>query len=87
MAFFPPPRAQRARRRVPISRRAAAVAAIRRRLERAKQEGDLPAEADPGELARYVATVIRGMAVEAAGGASRKQLRKVAEMALRALPA
>jgi hypothetical protein len=33
-----------------------------------------------------VMTVIRGMAVQAAGGASRDQLHRVAEIALRAWP-
>ena len=34
-------------------------------------EGDLPADSDPGDLARYVVTLMHGMAFEAAGGASR----------------
>jgi AcrR family transcriptional regulator len=68
------------------ARRAASEAALQRRFERARQEGDLPADASSTDLARYVATVAQGMAVQAAGGATRKQLRKVAEMALLALP-
>jgi AcrR family transcriptional regulator len=68
------------------ARRLAAEVAMRRRLQRAKREGDLPKNADPAELAHYVMTVIRGMAVQAAGGASRDQLRRVAEIALRAWP-
>jgi AcrR family transcriptional regulator len=67
-------------------RRAAGEAAIRQRFERARAEGDLPADADAADLSRYLATVMRGMAVEAAGGASREELRRVAEMALRAWP-
>ena len=69
-----------------IRRRAAGLATLRRRFARAKAAGDLPADSNPADLARYVATVIHGMAVEAAGGASRKQLRNVAEMALRTWP-
>jgi AcrR family transcriptional regulator len=68
------------------ARRAATEAALRERLERAKQEGDLPAEAEPADLARYLATVLQGMAVQAAGGAGRDDLRRVAETALRAWP-
>jgi AcrR family transcriptional regulator len=68
------------------ARRAAAEVALRRRLQRAKREGDLPKNADPAELAHYVMTVIRGMAVQAAGGASRNQLHRVAQIALRAWP-
>jgi len=56
------------------------------RLKRAKTEGDLPKDADPAALARFVATVTQGMAVQAAGGASHVELRRVAETALRAFP-
>ena len=68
------------------ARRAASEIALRRRLQRAKREGDLPKNADPAELARYVMTVLQGMAVQGADGASRDQLRRVAQMALRAWP-
>ena len=68
------------------ARRAASEAALRRRLQRAKREGDLPKNSDPGELAHYVMTVVRGMAVQSAGGASRHQLCGVAQIALRAWP-
>jgi AcrR family transcriptional regulator len=66
--------------------RVAGEAAMRRRFERAKSEGDLPANVNPADLARYIATVLYGMAVEAAGGASRSKLQRVVEMALRMLP-
>jgi AcrR family transcriptional regulator len=69
------------------SRRAAGMAAIRQRLEHAIAEGDLPAHADASDLARYVTTVIYGMAVQAAGGASRDELQRVVETALQAWPA
>ena len=72
-------------RRELIWRRKAGETAIRRRLKRAKAEGDLPAGSDPATLARYLATVRQGMAVQAASGASRNDLRRVAETALRAL--
>jgi AcrR family transcriptional regulator len=68
------------------ARRAAAEVALRCRLQRAKREGDLPKNADPAELAHYVVTVVRGMAIQAADGASRDQLHRVAQIALRAWP-
>jgi AcrR family transcriptional regulator len=68
------------------ARRASDEAGLRRRLARAKAEGDLPPESNPADLARYVVTVIRGMAVQAAGGASRNELRHVVRLALRAWP-
>ena len=67
-------------------RRGASEVVLRRRLQRAKREGDLPQDADPAELARYVMTVLQGMAVQGADGASPDQLRRVAQMALRAWP-
>ena len=66
--------------------RAAGEAAIRRRLQRAKSDGDLPADVNPADLARYIATVLYGIAVQTAGGASRDELRRVVEMALRSFP-
>jgi len=66
--------------------REAGEAEIRARLTRAKADGDLPPDSSPAALARYVVTVMRGMAVEAAGGASRKELLRVVQMALRAWP-
>jgi AcrR family transcriptional regulator len=75
----------RARKEV-AARRVAADVALSDRFRRAKREGDLAKNADPAELANYVLTVVRGMAVQAAGGASRDQLRRIARIALRAWP-
>jgi len=68
------------------SRRNASMALIRERLKRGRAAGDLPTNAHPGSLARYVTTVIQGMAVQAASGTTRAELRRVAEAALRAWP-
>jgi AcrR family transcriptional regulator len=68
-------------------RRAAGEVLVRERLKRGKREGDLPDDADPAALARFVATVMQGMAVQAAGGASRKELREIVDTAVRAWPA
>lgn len=68
-------------------RRAGTERAIRERLERAAAEGDLTPDADPAALAHYVVIVAIGIAVQAAAGATREDLRKVAELALRAVPA
>ena len=73
-------------RRELASRRAAGEAAIRRRLRRAKAEGDLAPDADPADLARYIATVLQGLSVQAAGGANRAQLLRVIQTAMRAWP-
>ena len=55
---------------------------IRERLEQAKAAGDLPAQSNPADLARYLSVVIYGITVQAAGGATRRDLRTVAELAL-----
>lgn len=68
------------------SRRADGEAALRRRFQRAKQEGDLPSNADPADLARYITTVVHGMAVLGAGSATRPQLLRVMKTALQAWP-
>jgi len=73
-------------RRELVSRRAAGESAVRKRFERAVLDGDLAADSDPADLARYVATIIHGMAVQAASGASRTALRRLAVMALRSWP-
>src|ERR1700758_2518921 len=69
------------------SRRAGGEALIRKRLKRAKREGDLPSNVDAIALARFVATVMYGMAVQAAGGAAPKELRAIVDTALGAWPA
>ncbi len=75
----------------PIRRELAAMRtegqqAFRKRFEKAKADGDLPKDANPADLASYLSTVTQGMAVRAAGGATRKELQRVAEMALKAWP-
>jgi AcrR family transcriptional regulator len=66
--------------------RAQAQALLQRRFRRAKREGDLPKDADPAALGRYVVTVMHGISVQGAGGASKRDLRRVADVALRAWP-
>jgi AcrR family transcriptional regulator len=69
-----------------VANRTAGEHAIRQRLKRARADGDLPADCNPANLARYLSTVVYGMAVLATGGASRKGLLQVAEMALQNWP-
>jgi hypothetical protein len=69
-----------------VSRRSAGEAALRRRFKRAKAEGDLPADSNPADLARYIVTISQGMAVQAASGASREELERVVGTAMRAWP-
>lgn len=61
--------------------------ALRERFERARKEGDLPKSADPAALARYIMTVANGMFMQATAGATEKELREVARLAVLAWPA
>ncbi|WP_193185972.1 TetR/AcrR family transcriptional regulator [Nisaea sediminum] len=60
---------------------------IRKRFEEECRDGRLPPGTDPEVLAQFISTVQHGMSVQASSGASREQLRKVVEMAMRAWPA
>ena len=68
-------------------RRDASVTDLCKRFERAVAEGDLESDANPADLARFVTTVMHGIAVQAASGASRDELERAATIALRAWPA
>lgn len=69
-----------------VRRRAKGEKEVRERFKRAVREGDLPKGTDPAALARFLSAVSAGMSVQAAGGASRRELEQVAESALRAWP-
>jgi len=69
-----------------VRHREAGAKAIQRRLRLAQAQGDLPPDVDPVDLSRYVVTVMRGLCVEAAGGASRRELRKVVRTAMKVWP-
>ncbi len=66
--------------------RGAGEARFVRRFQQAIDEGDLSASEDPVELARYLATVTAGLAVQASAGATRPDLARVAERALASFP-
>jgi AcrR family transcriptional regulator len=74
-------------RRELVRRRVATDQLLQERFERAIADGDLPNDADASALAQFVVTIVRGMAVQSASGAGRDELRKIADMAMRALPA
>ncbi|MBZ9675025.1 TetR/AcrR family transcriptional regulator [Mesorhizobium sp. ES1-1] len=59
---------------------------ITQRLKQAQTEGDLPQSTDPAALAGYLVAVLRGMAVEAASGASPADLKGIATVAMAAWP-
>jgi AcrR family transcriptional regulator len=70
---------------VAIDWRLQGEAAIRKRLRRAQREGDWIGHLDAADLARFVSSVMAGIAVQAANGASKPEMNRVADIALRAL--
>lgn len=69
-------------RRELVRRRAGTQLGLRRRLERAQEEGDLPASVSPAALASYVMAISQGMAVQAKAGATRKALEGLMQQVL-----
>lgn len=68
------------------TRRQGAEQVVRQRFERAIAEGDLPPTADAAQLAGFLMTMIWGLSVQAAGGASREELERTAAAALTCWP-
>lgn len=68
------------------TRRQAGEVMLTERFERARLSGDLPAGVDPKDAARYVLALTEGVAVQAAYGADRADLERLAELALARLP-
>jgi AcrR family transcriptional regulator len=73
-------------RKALVQRRLASERALCTRLELAKKHGDFPDELIPEDYARYIMSLIQGMAVQAKSGATLVQLKRVADMALRVWP-
>lgn len=67
-------------------RRRAGEEELRRRIERGRAEGDVPAQADATALAAYFTAVIQGMAIRARDGASRDDLDAIVSNAMRSWP-
>jgi AcrR family transcriptional regulator len=68
-----------------IGWRKSGEAALKVRLQQAQSEGELPREIQPADFARYLSSVIAGLGIQAANGATRAELRRVAEIALRCI--
>jgi hypothetical protein len=67
-------------------KRAMARDALRQRIQRGIEEGDVPASVDAGSLADFFMTVFAGMATLAKDGATRKMLTASVDGAMRAWP-
>ena len=65
------------------AQRAAGLAELRTRFKRAVADGDLPPGSDADALAHYVQAVNFGLTVQASTGATRKELLRAVEVALK----
>jgi len=68
-------------------RRTAALGVMARRLRRAVRDGELPVGTDAAGLAAFYAATVQGMSQRARDGASPRELRAIATVAMRAWPA
>ncbi len=68
-----------------IDWRKSGQAALKKRLQQAQSEGELPREIQPGDFARYLSALMAGLGVQAANGATRAELQRVAEISLRCI--
>jgi AcrR family transcriptional regulator len=58
-------------------------AAIRKRIQQAWAVGELDPKVDPADYARFLATIVAGLAVQAVNGATRAELHKVVDINLK----
>lgn len=56
--------------------------ALMQRFSEAREQSDLPRQLKPAALAKYIATIHHGMAVQAASGATKDELLTIVEMVL-----
>ena len=68
-----------------IDWRKSGEAALKMRLQQAQAVGELPREIQPSDFARYLSSVMAGLGIQAANGATRAELRRVAAIALRCI--
>lgn len=68
-------------------RRTRVELALRDRFQRAVDEGEFRQDVNPTTLARYVLSVLTGMGIQAASGASREELEEIAKLAIEGFPA
>jgi len=58
---------------------------LRKRFVMARRAGELPKDISPADFARFIATVMAGLAVQAVNGASRDEMKRTADLVLKAI--
>jgi AcrR family transcriptional regulator len=69
-----------------VARRASSNAALLRRFERAKAQGDLPESVDPAGLVGYLTAVLQGLSLQAGSGAKPSDLKRLVDTTLSLWP-
>src|SRR5246127_464280 len=59
--------------------------ALRKKFVKAQRAGELPRDISPADLARFIATVIAGLAVQALNGATHDEMKRTADLALNSI--
>lgn len=59
---------------------------MRERFEQGQAAGELPPDAVAADLARFLVVVLNGLSIQATNGATREQMQRVAEIAIKAFP-
>jgi AcrR family transcriptional regulator len=65
--------------------RKAGEESLRKRFVQARRAGELPRDISPADLARFIATVMAGLAVQAVNGASREEMKRTADLVLKSI--
>jgi len=65
--------------------RRAGEEALRKRFVKARRAGELPRDISPADLARFIATVMAGLAVQAVNGATHDEMKRIADLALNSI--
>ena len=58
---------------------------LRRRFVKARRAGELPRNISPADLARFIATVMAGRTVQAVNGATRDEMKRIADLVLKSI--
>lgn len=61
-------------------------AALTKRFAEAQEAGEISKKIDPADLARYALTLLTGLAVQGANGATKAELDAIVNLALQSLP-
>ena len=60
-------------------------AALRKRVQQAQRDGDLDKSINAADFAQYISMLLSGLAVQAVNGATKSEMKRYVEMALRFL--